>query len=249
MNPEQLAKLADKVAKLLRQAEDVAGTPEEGIFQARAFEIMAKYGIAEAMIRARRQGLDTAEIPGAIQHIIDITGKYANAQMLTLAGMGRALHCKGVYNGLNGGGIRLYLYGMPDHIERLKFLWPLLQPQALRMVEIVRPARDFASNGDVTVYRRSWMAGFANAIESRIREQENKAVEGVSGAIVLYKTDEERAEDAVKLHHPNLRVGRRSERRMDYSGYINGQRDGRSTSFNREIGPRKQHLEQLSLFD
>lgn len=38
-------KLKSKVAKLLRQAEDVAGTPEEAVFQAKAFELMAKYGI------------------------------------------------------------------------------------------------------------------------------------------------------------------------------------------------------------
>ena len=30
--------MQDKVAKLLRQAEDVVGTPEEAVFQAKAFE-------------------------------------------------------------------------------------------------------------------------------------------------------------------------------------------------------------------
>jgi len=249
MNPDQFAKYADKVAKLLRQAEDVAGTPEEGVYQARAFEIMAKYGIAEAMVRARRHGLDTAEIPGAIEEIFKITGTYSNAQMLLLAGIGRALHCAGVYRGLRGGGIQVFLYGMPDHIERVKFLWGLLGPQAVRLAGIVRPAGDFASPGCVTVYRRSWMAGFANAIETRIIEQENKIIEGVSGALVLYKTDEQRAEDARKIRFPRLRVTRRSSRRIDYSAYWHGQRDGRSASFNREIGPLRERSQQLSLFE
>jgi hypothetical protein len=249
MNPEKIAKYAEKVAKLLRQAEDVAGTPEEGVFQARAFEIMAKYGIAEAMVRARRHGLDTADISGAVEHIFDITGTYANAQMLLLAGMGRSLHCKGVYRGLRGGGIQLYLYGMPDHIERVKFLWGLLGPQAVRLAGIVRPAGDSVSPGYVTVYRRSWMAGFANAIETRILEQENKIIEGVSGALVLYKNDEQRAEDARKRRFPSLRDARRSSRRMDFSAYLHGQRDGRSASFNRTIGPLKERPQQLSLFE
>ena len=249
MNPEQIAKYAERVAKLLRQAEDVAGTPEEAVYQARAFEIMAKYGIAEAMVRARRHGLDTAEIPGAVEHIFTITGTYSNAQMLLLAGMGRALHCKGVYRGLRGGGIQLFLYGMPDHIERVTFLWGLLGPQAVRLAGIVRPAGDSVSPGDVTIYRRSWMAGFANAIETRIIEQENKIIEGVSGALVLYKSDEERAEEALKTRHPSLRAARRSSRQMDYSAYCQGQRDGRATSFNREIGPLKQRPQQLSLFE
>ena len=249
MNPDQFAKYADKVAKLLRQAEDVAGTPEEGVYQARAFEIMAKYGIADAMVRARRHGLDTADIPGAIEEIFKITGTYSNAQMLLLAGIGRALHCAGVYRGLRGGGIQLFLYGMPDHIERVKFLWGLLGPQAVRLAGIVRPAGDFVSPGYVTVYRRSWMAGFANAIETRIIEQENKIIEGVSGALVLYKSDEQRAQDALKMRFPSLSVTRRSSRRMDYSAYCHGQRDGRSTPFNREIGPLKERPQQLSLFE
>lgn len=249
MDPEKLAKYAEKVAKLLRQAEDVAGTPEEGVYQARAFEIMAKYGIAEAMVRARRHGLDTAEIPGAIEEIFTISGTYSNAQMLLLAGMGRSLHCKGVYRGLRGGGIQLYLYGMPDHVERVKFLWGLLGPQAVRLAGIVRPAGEFVSPGDVTIYRRSWMAGFANAIETRIAEQENKIIEGVSGALVLYKSDEERAGEALKKRFPNIRTTRRSSRRMDYSAYHHGQRDGRSASFHREIGPLKERAQQLSLFE
>jgi hypothetical protein len=249
MNPDKIAKYAERVAKLLRQAEAVAGTPEEGVFQARAFEIMAKYGIAEAMVRARRHGLDTAEISGAIEHIFDITGTYANAQMLLLAGMGRSLHCKGAWRGVRGGGIQLYLYGMPDHMERVKFLWGLLGPQAVRLAGIVRPAGDSASPGCVRVYRRSWMAGFANAIETRILEQENKAIEGVSGALVLYKSDEQRAADALKRRHPSLRDARRSSRRVDYSGYWHGQRDGRSTSFNRALGPLKERPQQLSLFE
>lgn len=249
MDPEEIAKYAERVAKLLRQAEDVAGTPEEGVYLARAFEIMAKYGIAEAMVRARRHGLDTAEIPGAVEHIFDITGTYSNAQMLLLAGIGRALHCKGVYGGIRGGGIKVYLYGMPDHIERVKFLWGLLGPQAVRLAGIVRPPGDFVSPGQVTVYRRSWMAGFANAIETRILEQENKIIQGVSGALVLYKSDEQRAEDARKLRHPRLRDTRRSSRRLDFGAYHHGQRDGRSASFNREIGPLKERSQQLSLFE
>lgn len=249
MNPDHIAKYAEKVAKLLRKAEDVAGTPEEGVYQARAFEIMAKYGIAEAMVRARRHGLDTSEIPGAIEEIFTITGTYSNAQMLLLAGMGRALHCKGAYRGLRGGGIQLNLFGMPDHIERVKFLWGLLGPQAVRLAGIVRPGGDFTSPGQVIVYRRSWMAGFANAVENRIVEQENKIIEGVSGAVVLYKSDEQRAEDALKMRFPSLRIARRSSRRMDYGAYCHGQRDGRSASFNREIGPLKQRPQQLSLFE
>jgi len=45
------SKIADKVGKLLRQAEDVAGTPEEQVFLAKAFELMAKYGIDESEAR------------------------------------------------------------------------------------------------------------------------------------------------------------------------------------------------------
>ncbi|AXH47972.1 hypothetical protein SEA_MISOMONSTER_80 [Mycobacterium phage Misomonster] len=61
------AKMQKQVAKLLRHAEDVVGTPEEAVFMAKAFELIAKYGLDMASIQADKQGLDTSDMPDAIK--------------------------------------------------------------------------------------------------------------------------------------------------------------------------------------
>lgn len=254
MDDNKRAKITEKVAKLLRQAEDVAGTPEEGVFQARAFEIVAKYGLDMAQIHARKEGLDISDLPNAIQWEVFVRGKYQSAQALLLHGMARALHCHTVYAS-SGGTYVVWVYGVPHHIERLQFLWEMLRPQMVRLVENVRPSSeyqriqeryDWASNtfttkvvkdaGRLKTYRRSWLAGYAQTIESRIREQETIAIESVGGAaIVLYRGDEQRAEIAMRDAHPNLRQAK-TRSRFDRDGYGHGQRDGSQAEFARAIG-------------
>lgn len=239
-------KLRDKVAKLLRQAEDVVGTPEEGVFQAKAFELMAKYGISEAAVSAAKEGLDASDLRDAIKWTVNIDGAYANAQMLLLHNMAIALHCKTVYL-KDPRGLRMFVYGVPSHIERVKLLWNILQPQMMRLVKTVRPPAQRAYNytlgdytlaparpGQVKVYRRSWIAGFGSVIGQRLREQETQALESdTSGALVLFQGDTQRAEVALRNEHPRLRTQRGP--RVNAEGYAHGQRDGRNASFNHSL--------------
>lgn len=253
MSEDKRAKMTDKVAKLLRQAEDVAGTPEEAVFQAKAFEILAKYGLDMAQINAHKNGLDITELPNAIQWVVNVQGKYQSAQALLLHGMARALHCRTVYRS-GGGTYTVFVYGVPHHVERLQFLWELLRPQMVRLVDQVRPADDYHtlresynySTGEWTskvvrdagrlkTYRRSWLAGYAQTIESRIREQEALAVESAGGgALVLYKGDEKRAEIAMNENHSNLR-NIKNRVRFNSDGYAHGQRDGQHAEFARAV--------------
>lgn len=247
------AKMQDKVAKLLRQAEDVAGTPEEAIFQAKAFELIAKYGLDTATIEAAKQGLDVTELPNAIQWTVTLKGKYISQQALLLYGMLSALHCKAVLSKSTGVQV-MHVFGVPRHIERVQFLWYILAPQMLRLVEKVRPAEEFvartgyryeygvgyqrytkSTSGQLRSYRRAWIAGFSQAVGDRLRAEENKALEGASsGALVLYKSDNERA--AVALREAFPRTRRASGRtRYDSNGYAHGQRDGQRAQFNRAL--------------
>ena len=237
--------MQDKVAKLLRQAEDVVGTPEEAVFQAKAFELMAKYGIEQADIEAAKRGLDVSEIPDAIKWEAVIDGKYAAQQVLLLNNLVTALHCKAVWSAHRK---TLYVFGVPRHIERLQFLWGILRPQMLRLVETVRPDHvreqiGYRRNpetwhletytksgaGQVKSYRRAWIAGFAQTVGDRVREQESKALEGAGGALVLYRSDKERAAVALRQEFPRTSKTRRSS--YNRSGYAHGQRDGRAAAF------------------
>jgi hypothetical protein len=246
-------KLRDKVAKLLRQAEDVAGTPEEGVFQAKAFELMAKYGIDQASVQAAKQGLDTSDLRDAIQWIVKIDGKYAQAQMLLLHNLAHALHSQTVYNKNRAGELHMYVYGVPTHIERIQMLWQILRPQMMRLVETVRPDYDYkqlrrrynyethtfetyksSGSGHLKSYRRSWIAGFGSAVGDRLRMQEEKALEAdTSGALVLFTGDKERAEVALRREHPRLRTSRGPS--VNGAGYSHGRRDGNNASFNKSL--------------
>ena len=237
------AKMQEKVAKLLRQAEDVVGTPEEAVFQLKAFELMAKYGIEQADIEAAKRGLDTSDIPDAIKWEVVIDGKYAGQQVLLLNNIVMALHAKAVWSPQTK---TLYVFGVPRHIERIQFLWSILRPQMLRLVERVRPEVTVerykykqvpgqgyvkvkkSDAGQIKSYRRAWIAGFANAVGDRVRQQENKALDGSGGALVLYRSDKERAEVALRATFPRCGSARRAS--YNSSGYAHGQRDGRSAA-------------------
>lgn len=237
--------MQDKIAKLLRQAEDTVGTPEEAVFQAKAFELMAKYGIEQADIESAKRGLDASEIPGAIKWEAVIDGAYASQQVLLLHNLAVALHCKSAWSAHRK---TLYVFGVPRHIERVQFLWGILRPQMLRLVGTVRPPEvrerigyrrnpqtyaietyTKSGSGQVKSYRRAWIAGFAQTVGDRVREQETKALEAsVGNALVLYKSDKQQAEIALRQVFPRTGRGRRTN--YNHSGYAHGQRDGRAAS-------------------
>ena len=245
---DRKSKIRDKVGKLLRQAEDVAGTPEEQVvFLAKAFELMSKYGIEESEARITAVQNDLPQ--NAVQWHVDLEGKYQPMQALLLNGIGRALHCRLVQS-RHAGGTRLYVFGMQYHIDRVEMLWDILRPQMLRTVATVRPAnkveqrayRDW--NGEVyyraipvntTSYRRAWIAGFAKTVADRLREAETAAVEAASsGVVALYRTDAQKAQDKLRETFPRTGTVRRSS--YNQSGFAHGQRDGRNAQFAHSVG-------------
>ncbi|AVJ50825.1 hypothetical protein SEA_OLANP_82 [Mycobacterium phage OlanP] len=248
------AKMQKQVAKLLRHAEDVVGTPEEAVFMAKAFELIAKYGLDMASIEADKQGLDTSDMPDAIKWSARIDGKYTAQQVLLLHGIVIALHCKAVLTHEVSSGTRmpvLHVFGVPRHIERVQFLWEILRPQMLRLVDSVRPAEGFTprytydyrtgeyrqkkTSGQLKSYRRAWIAGFAQTVSERVKAQEDKVLESAdSGALVLYRGDKERAALALREAFPRTRRAR-GRTRFDSNGYAHGQRDGRSASLARAL--------------
>lgn len=220
--------ITEKIAKMLRQAESVAGSPEEGVFQAKAFELLAKYGIDISAVQAKRAGMDLP--PEAIMWEALMKGSYEHAQMLLLTNIAQSLHCSCLYRKSKIKQIFVQVYGMPYHIERVQMLWDILAPQVKRQVGAVT-----APAGRNTMqYRRAYIAGFGNAVGQRLREQETKAVESAGGgALVLYRSDAERAEQALQGSNP--KVKRTSMAGFDYRGYTHGQQDGRNAEMQHGI--------------
>lgn len=226
-------KMQTKVAKLLRQAESVVGTPEEAVFHARAFELMAKYGIELATIEQARRGLD-AKIPDAIKWTVTIEGKYVPQQGLLLFGLIQTLHCELVYYPYPDR-YPVEVYGVRRHIHRIQALWEILQPQAVRLVETARPPGN-PTAGETRRYRRAWIAGFAARVRERLEEQEAKAIESAdAGALVIYDDDARRALSRRQKDYPGRL--RKAGPLTSYSaaGYAHGQRDGASAAMNRSL--------------
>ncbi len=255
MDTTARAKISDKVSKLLRQAEDVAGTPEEDVFLAKAFELMAKYGIDEATVRLTTT---TADLPqDAVQWTVELDGKYIPMQALVLNAIGRALHSRCVQSSVRGGRTVIHVFGMQYHIDRIQMLWDILRPQMLRTVATVRPINPYEIRRyrdgytveifhkqipvNTTSYRRAWIAGFANTVGDRLREQENKAVEAASsGVIALYRTDAQKAQDKLRSTFPRTGHVRRTS--YNQSGFAHGQRDGRNAQFAHGVGSSRKAI-------
>lgn len=247
----KLMKMQEKVAKLLRQAEDVAGTPEEAVFQAKAFELISKYGIDMAQVNATKAGLDASQNPDTIRWDVVMEGKYVPQQILLLHGLVQSLHCKAVLN-KSRSGQTVIIFGLQRHIERVQFLWSILRPQMLRLVETVRPADGFQARvaydwrtgerrekntgGQLRAYRRAWIAGFAQTVGDRVRSEENKALREAesSGALVLFRGDAERAAVALREAFPRTKV-QQAKTRYDHRGYAHGVRDGRSATMQNSL--------------
>lgn len=226
-------KMTDKVTKLLRQAEDVAGTPEEAIFQAKAFELMAKYGIDQAMVEAANGKITDQDAPDAVRRNFPVFGKYIPQQQMLLHGIVRALHGRAVIvNWMDDNGnvqSGLAVVAVPRHLDRIDALWRILRPQMLRTVKVV--GRGIYTGGTLRSYRRSWIAGFASAINHRLTTEEERALNAAgSGVLVLYRSDAQRADRVFETTFPNRKRAGRKSSSYRADGYHAGVRDGRNAS-------------------
>lgn len=242
----------EKVAKLMRKAAAVSGSPEETLLMDRAFALMAKYGLEEAMVRAALDGLtesreeDKENRAGVAERVFTFTSRYGTHQIL--GGLARALHGRSVVwkSGKTGCPetlVRVSVFGMPDHLERIAFLWDLLHPQAMIALEYL--PEDASWNAPESVYRRSWVVGFAVGITARMREKERMAVDKAvqkadvdhARALVLYdlyQNDEEQADAAVEERFPDLKQESFCDD-FDRRGLIDGQRAAQVAALNRSV--------------
>jgi hypothetical protein len=232
--PGDHEKMVDRVGKLLRQAEgaELAGHDDEAVaFQQKAFDLMASYGISEALARARQDGLDIKVDPKAASMYVHFDGAYQRMQAELFWEMCSAMQCQAVRFGSRGT-VKMRVYGMSDHLQRLQDIWVLLAPQAQRGMEKAHPGA-WSSSAEVTKYRRSWLAGFGDTIGSRIRKAENKAAAD-AGALELYRSDKERAELALRTDYPNL-TAVTSNDDYDPFGYEQGCQAGEAAQLHRSV--------------
>lgn len=209
--------LLARVRKLLAMAEDPACTPDEAeAFTEKAAELIAKYGVDQAMIAV----VDPAADPIG-DRVVTIDPPYARDKAGLLAAVAAPLRCRVVH--LDRRSLaRSHLFGHAADLERVELLFTSLLVQAAHGL-----AASAVPGGEhPAAYRRSWLVGYSQAISARLWAAERSAAAETPGAelVLVDRTDlVERRRDDV---YPQL--AKMPPRRLRGSGRSRGFQAGQA---------------------
>jgi hypothetical protein len=155
--------LLGKVRGLLRKAENSGVTEVEArAYLDKATELMAKYGIEQAMLDD-----DVAEPERPVDRIVDLYPPYVKEGRRLLSRIGYEMRCRSVYPGGKDNRHRVHLFGFETDLQATEVLFASLRLQMLegadRADRLHRPERE-----DARAYKRSWMLGFIREVTARI---------------------------------------------------------------------------------
>jgi hypothetical protein len=174
--------LLARVRKLLAMAEDPACTASEAeAFTAKATELIAKYGVDQALLAAA----DLTSHPVG-DRMVTLLPPYARDKAVLLAAVAAPLRCRVVQLARHGT-CRCHLFGHAADLERVELLFTSLLVQAAHGIAGARvPWGEHAA-----AYRRSWLAGYTQAIQTRLWAAERQAVAAEPGAelVLVHRTD------------------------------------------------------------
>ncbi|ULR54654.1 DUF2786 domain-containing protein [Streptomyces deccanensis] len=159
-----------KVRSLLRKAENSGATEEEArAYLDKATELMAKYGIEQAMLD---DAVTEPERP--VDRIVDLYPPYVKEGRRLLARIGYEMRCRSVYPGGKDNRHRVHLFGFETDLQATEVLFASLRLQMLEGADRAdrrhRPAGE-----DARAYKRSWMLGFIREVTARIAAAQQAA--------------------------------------------------------------------------
>lgn len=175
-------KYADKIAKLLAQAESTTG-PESEAFMEKAARLMVAYQIDEAMI-AQARGLTLDEL---VQDEFDYAGIYRHGSMRVAAAVAKhfGLKCVTDYEAASEPKrSRLYVVGFRSDVERARLLDTSLQLQcaSAHAAWWKLHKADFSWMDRGTTYRtrRDFVFGFAAGLTDKLATARREAQQDAS---------------------------------------------------------------------
>lgn len=227
-------KLLTTLKKLQAKADDaeLGDRPAEAnAYREKIAKLRAENGVSEAMLRSH--GGDSKIDANAKSVTVHLVGSYLPMQAELLARICSAMQCSAVWWPQRDKKIKMQLFGMEDHLRRIRDTWEEVIPQAERGITNAHPGLG-AKPSEVTTHRRNWIDGFGDAVYSRIQNAENTAAQ-TAGAVELYESDRDRAEIAMRAAHPRAKA-KTNYRQPDPFGYEQGWSDGQSARLNKEIG-------------
>lgn len=222
------AKAFERVRKLFAKAESVAGTPEAEVLLERAYALLAKYGVDEALARSGPDARPT-EVT-VLDHVV--SGSYQPDQVGLVASLAAAMHCRAVTSTRGDGTRIVHIVGVRRHVDRVGML-----AGALTAVMLAAAARQRPGPGvSAITHRKSFMTGFALEVGRRLTAAERGAVAesaDATGAGIVLRSDAQRAATELRHRFPTAVPG--SRRRVGTSGIEEGRRVGGSV----DLGQRR----------
>lgn len=219
-------RIAARIQALFNQAADRAGTPEGKTFEAKAFELLARYGLNRDDLPGNNDGDNPDE---SITLDITVTGTNLVDRETLIANIAKGLHCAAVsVSSLKAKGRRgVRIFGKRRHVERVGLLWPTLDAYmaALAMSQ-VPPTGDAAYTRR---QRRSFRYGFIAEIHDRLDRMESTVAAEQSESTALALIDDlEQAQAEARRAFDGLRSKAPSRALVDRYAYGRGQSAARS---------------------
>jgi hypothetical protein len=205
----------EKIRKLLAKAEAQGATEEERmLYQAKASELMIKWGIEEAMLVGEARPDEKIVY---VQHVSSLLKTYWSEGISIGCRVANAMGSQGLIWSA-GTSKKLGVVGYEGDIERILILWRSLELQATHALAAAikkEAAWSWMSGTMKYNFRRSFLVGFGQAVGERLEALYKKTVEesGAGTDVVLF----DRTTQVANWTEQNLHVTP-SRRKRYYAG-------------------------------
>jgi hypothetical protein len=254
--------IADKVRKLLAQAEDPAATAEEAqAFTMKAQQLMSKYSIELMMVT------DAAEPDRLVASGWTLGNPYAAHKVTLINAVARANDCRAIYTDLAGGRKHIEVVGYAADVEWVETLSRSLEIQLASALGAANRRRPPHVHG--RTFAVGFIQGFITEVSNRLQEARRAAVAAaesareherarVASAVMEASVEVEppatsvalvlvakrhRVDEEFKVRHPDSRAVHKQVRLQSWSGYGPGREAGRRASLARgSVGGTRRRL-------
>lgn len=219
-----MSDIADRIAKLLAKAESSTHKAERDAFNAKAEELMLRYGIEQAELESQGK----AEVEEIVRERLQYKGDYAIVMGIFVNSIALALGSLKVLQSKWRNQNSVYVIGHKTDVEHCLALVNSLQVQA--QTEVRRwwrsaPERNYLTPWEGYLERRGYLEGFASGAADRIRKERRDVRQTASkGAELVLVSKEQRVDAWFAEQYPKL--GKATTHRSGHEGRLNGFRKG-----------------------
>ncbi|MHB1925479.1 MAG: DUF2786 domain-containing protein [Acidimicrobiales bacterium] len=166
---EMRADMAEKVRKLLAQAEDPGATPEEAAtFTAKAQQLMTKYSIDLAMV------VDADRADQVVVKVWKVNGPYSAHKLDMVFSAARSNDCRAIYARLGGGAHQVSVVGFPHDVDWVQTLAASLDLQL--SIALAQASRAKPEHVHGRTFSVGFVKGFTDEVGERLLRARRQAV-------------------------------------------------------------------------